>query len=121
MANDNGNLERITIFPGTTLTVGTHSLRKPISISGKQLIGNVSIHFETTGGTLAIDFKLSNSFNKNDGTGNFVKPSSGSSVVSGHTAGNDHLNIPMNNAEAFDLDFVVSVSPVTISAWLSLQ
>lgn len=129
MADNRDSLRRQQIFKTITVTPGTPKLSQVVSISEQKLVGNLTLQIEVTGtGTADVFYRVSNNYDKRDGTGDFVKPVSGFniyntfSVTSGTDSdGKDHANITMNNAEAFKIEVTATTNPIVISAWLSMQ
>jgi len=131
MANTQENLIDQQIFKAKSIALSTSATSQVIDISKIKLIGNVTIQIEITGtGTAKVEWSQSNNYNSDDGTGDFVLPVSGFSVVTGFTVtsgtdsdGKDLLNIPMFNSKAFKIIVTETggANAVVVSAWLSMQ
>lgn len=128
MADGIGNMVKQPLTLPSSIVASGSFTTPPIETFKHNLEGNISLQFKVTGtGTLKVEWLLSNDW---DGvTGTFVIPSSETAPVtlfgssSGDGTGNDFVNLPMDNNQAFKLKFSEdgTSNAITVTATLNMQ
>lgn len=131
MSNFLDNLDYLKIIDNKTLPLSGSYTSAPISTNDRKLKGAITLQLGVTGtGTVKVEFEQSNNFNPADGTGDWIKPVSGYTIVTGFTAasgtgtnGKDLLNVPMLNSQYFRILATETggANSVVVNSWLSMQ
>ena len=133
MSDGNETIRMIKIIDDATIAASGVLTSRAIDSSEFKITGNVTLQVEVTGtGTCKFEYSQSNNYVpvSEGGGGDFVKPVSGFSILTGFTSGSgtdtdgkDLANINMFVSEAFKIICTETgtANSVTVNAWLSMQ
>jgi len=131
MANNEHDIKTYPLIDKKSIAASGSFTSDIINLEDIKAEGNITIQVEVTGtGTATIEFEQSNSFNTTDLTGDFVKPSSGSSIVTGFTVtsgsgsnGKDLFNVPAFNSKVLRMVITETgtANAIIVSMWVSIQ
>lgn len=131
MANNEHDLKSWKLIDNKQVAISGTIVSEPINFEALKAEGNITIQVEVTGsGVVSFEFELSNNFVKNTGAGDFVKPVSGFSLVTGFSSGSgtgtdgkDLINVPAFNSKwiRFSITETGAAAVANISVWPSIQ
>jgi len=130
MADAQDNLNVLKVIDNQTIAAGGTFTSKAVDILNRKLVGNITLQIKVSG-TGTAKFEWSQSNNSSNGIdGDFVKPVSGFSIITGFLAtsgtdtdGKDLINVPMFNSQFFKIICTETgaANPITVDAWISMQ